>query len=62
MEKGWEEVSVEEIRRYAMYTGALTGTCVVELLTSGIRMRMQPCEAAEPIEPESSVPWMPAPA
>ena len=28
LQSGWQEVPVEEIRRgYAMYTGALTGTC-----------------------------------
>ena len=25
-------------------------------------MRMQPCEAREPIEPSSPVPWMPTPS
>ena len=35
---------------------------VEELDHVGIRIRTQPCEAAVPIEPVSSVPWMPAPS
>ena len=30
-------------------------------MTSGTCMRMQPCDAREPIEPDSAVPWMPTP-
>ena len=31
-------------------------------MTSATRMRMQPCEAREPIDHSSPVPWMPTPS
>ena len=45
-----------------MYVGAPVGTLSYSSITSGIAIRMQPCEAAVPSEPIWSVPWMPAPS
>ena len=45
-----------------MSTGVPTGTRGYRSTTSGTVMRMQPCEAAVPIEPGSPVPWMPTPS
>ena len=42
-------------------TGVPTGTRGYRSITSGTVMRMQPCDAREPIEPGSPVPWMPTP-
>src|SRR5919112_5575107 len=42
-------------------TGAPTGTRGYRSMTSGTVMRMQPWEAAVPIEPGMPVPWMPTP-
>src|SRR5205085_6533087 len=46
---------------HAMYTGAPSGVWLYSSITSGIDIRMHPCEAAVPSELSSSVPWMPAP-
>ena len=40
-------------------TDSPTSTYSNSFSTSGMCMRMQPCEAAVPIEPSSGVPWMP---
>ncbi len=42
-------------------TGVPTGTRSKSAITSGTRMRMHPCEAAEPTVHGSFVPWMPTP-
>ena len=39
-----------------------TGTLRYRLITSGTRMRMQPCDAAVPIEDRLAVPWKPTPS
>src|SRR5215211_7615964 len=45
-----------------MMTGVPTRTCVNRNSASGIRMRMQPCEAEYPIDAASGVPWIPTAA
>src|ERR1700710_1189926 len=45
-----------------MSTGVPTGTRGSRSITSGTFIRMQPCEARDPIDPDSAVPWMPTPS
>src|SRR5215211_8197666 len=42
-----------------MMTGVPMRTCVNRNSASGIRIRMQPCEAEYPIDAASGVPWIP---
>src|SRR3954451_14339495 len=48
-------------RAQPISTGVPTGTRGYRSITSGTVIRMQPCEAREPIEPDSAVPWIPTP-
>ena len=67
LESGWEEIPVAEIgvAGPATLVDEDRGSdrhFVVELLTSSTSMRMQPCEAFDPIELRASVPCMPTPS